>query len=132
MQKTFLIVDDDERFAALMAKKLGKYARCIVTNSGEDALLHFEHCLKDEIPLAVVFMDIDMPDMSGHEVVRTMRAMEAETGIKPANEFKLVMITAHKDVKNVRKSFFKGGADAYVTKDSIGKIDAELVNMNVI
>lgn len=132
MQKTFLIVDDDERFAALMAEKLDKFAQCIISTNGEDALLHFERHLQNKTPFTVVFMDIDMPGMSGHEVVRKMREIEVETGVRPASEFKLVMITAHKDVKNVSRSFFKGGADAYVPKDSVDKIDMELAKMNVI
>lgn len=132
MLKKFLIVDDDERFADLMAHRLKKHGKSVVTTNGEDALLHFEHFLKNKMPFSVVFMDIEMPNMTGHEVVKKMRTIEAESGITPPDEFKLVMITAHTDVKNVSTSFFQGGADAFIPKQSVDKLDAELVRSNII
>ncbi len=130
--RSFLIVDDDERFASLMAQRLGKHGKCITTTTGEEALLLFEHYLENKTPFSVVFMDIEMPKMTGHEVVKQMRTIESKRGIQPTREFKLVMLTAHTDVKNVSTSFFKGGADAYIPKDAVGVIDQELTRLNVI
>lgn len=119
--RKFLIVDDDERFAHLVAKKLEKYAQVVVAIAGDDALLQFEHHLREKAPFQAVFMDIEMPKMSGHEVVEKMRGIEKQNKIDPLKAFKLVMLTAHKDVKNVSTSFFKGGADAYIHKESLAK-----------
>jgi len=117
--KKFLIVDDDKRFANLVAKKLEKYAQCVISNSGGDALLQFEHHLRNQTPFQAVFMDIEMPKMTGHEVVEKMRGIEKQNKIDPLAAFKLIMLTAHKDVKNVSTSFFKGGAEAYIPKELI-------------
>ncbi|MBI9078283.1 MAG: response regulator [Pseudodesulfovibrio sp.] len=131
--KKFLIVDDDERFTELVAKKLEKFAQCVVSNSGDDALLQFEHHLREKAPFQAVFMDIEMPKMTGHEVVEKMRGIEKQNKIAPLSAFKLVMLTAHKDVKNVSKSFFKGGADAYIPKELIaGNFVQELEKANII
>lgn len=131
--KKFLIVDDDERFANLVAKKLEKYAQCIVSIDGDDALLQFEHHLREKNPFIAVFMDIEMPKMTGHEVVEKMRSIEKQNKIDPLKAFKLVMLTAHKDVKNVSKSFFKGGAEAYIPKESIASTFVEeLEKANII
>jgi len=54
--------------------------------------------------------------MDGHRVVEVMRDMETELGVLDTDIFKLVMVSAHRDVKNVCKSFFSGRADAYVAK----------------
>ncbi len=121
MSKRFLIVDDDERFTALVAKKLEKYAQCVISLRGDDALLQFEHHLGTGAPFHAVFMDIEMPQMDGHEVVEKMRKIEKQNKIDPLKAFKLVMLTAHKDVKNVSTSFFKGGADAYIHKESLSE-----------
>lgn len=130
--KRFLIVDDDERFALLVAKKLEKHAQCVIALSGEDAVLQFEHHLREQAPFTAVFMDIEMPRMNGHQVVEKMRSIERVNNIDPLKAFKLIMLTAHKDVKNVSQSFFKGHADAYVHKANIGeKLIKELENINL-
>ena len=64
-------------------------------------------------------MDIEMPAMDGHEVVEKMRKVEERNNINPLESFKLVMLTVHKDVKNVSKSFFRGGAEAYIPKEHL-------------
>lgn len=114
--KNFLLVDDDKRFAQLVAKKLERYAKCIIATAGDEALLQFEHHLREKAPFHAIFMDIEMPKMNGHEVVKEMRRLEKQNKINPLNSFKLVMLTGHKDVKNISTSFFKGGADAYIYK----------------
>lgn len=132
-QKRFLIVDDDERFATLVAKKLEKYADCVVSLRGDDALLQFEHHLREKAPFYAVFMDIEMPKMDGHEVIERMRTIESRNQINPTDTFKLVMLTAHNDVKNVSKSFFKGSAEAYIHKETLGeKLIPELEKIGVI
>ena len=131
--KYFLIVDDDERFALLIAKKLEKYASCVVSNCGNDALLQFEHHLQKKTPFQAIFMDIEMPKMDGHEVVGKMSKVEKQNGISPLKTFKLIMLTVHKDVKNVSKSFFKGDADAYIHKETVTKkLIQELEKINLI
>lgn len=132
-KKKFLLVDDDERFALLAAKKLGEYANCTISTSGDDALLQFEHHLREASPFDAVFMDIEMPSMDGHQVVEKMRNVEKQNEIDPMRSFKLVMLTAHADVKNVSKSFFKGSADAYIQKETLQeKLIPELKEINLI
>ena len=132
-QKRFLIVDDDERFAALVAKKLEKHAQCTISLRGDDALVQFEHHLREQKPFGAIFMDIEMPKMNGHEVIKKMRTIEKRNQITPLHTFKLIMLTAHKDVKNVSESFFKGNAEAYIHKETLGeKLLSELEKINII
>lgn len=132
-QNKFLLVDDDERFALLVAKKLEKIAHCTISTSGNDALLQFEHHLREAAPFRAVFMDIEMPSMSGHEVVKKLRNVEKQNRIDPLNSFKLIMLTAHKDVKNVSTSFFKGRADAYIHKETLSqKLIPELEKLDLL
>lgn len=133
MPKRFLIVDDDERFAMLVSKKLEQYAHCVTALDGDDALLQFEHHLREKAPFKAVFMDIEMPKMNGHEVIAKMRKVEEQNKIEPLSGFKLIMLTAHKDVKNVSKSFFKGQADAYVYKGELSeKLIPELQRIGLV
>lgn len=132
-KKRFLIVDDDERFATLVAKKLEKYAQCTISLRGDDAVVQFEHHLREKSPFYAVFMDIEMPKMDGHEVIQKLRNIELRNGVNPLASFKLIMLTAHKDVKNVSKSFFQGNAETYIHKQTLGeKLIPELQELNII
>jgi two-component system chemotaxis response regulator CheY len=132
-KKRFLIVDDDQRFADLVAAKLSGHAQCAIALGGEDAVLQFEYQLRNNKPFDAVFMDIEMPGMNGHEVVARMRDGEKRNNVNPLSAFKLIMLTAHKDVKNISTSFFKGGADAFIPKEYVGeKLVQELKNIQLI
>lgn len=131
--KRFLIVDDDERFTALVAKKLEKHAQCTTSLRGDDALVQFEHHIRKQTPFFAIFMDIEMPQMNGHEVIKKMRTIEERNRIDPTKAFKLIMLTAHKDVKNISQSFFKGNAEAYIHKETFGeKLIPELKKIKII
>lgn len=131
--KHFLIVDDDERFALLVAKRLDPHGKCIISHSGEDALLQFEHHLREKAPFEAVFMDINMPGMDGHTVVESLRKVEAANNVSALDTFKLVMLTCHSDVSNVSKAFFRGSADAYVPKEDFSsKFLDELKSISLI
>ncbi|ADU62696.1 MAG: response regulator [Pseudodesulfovibrio sp.] len=131
--KRFLIVDDDQRFAELVALTLSRYADCVVSLGGGDAVLQFQHHLRKNEPFDAVIMDIEMPGMTGHEVVARMRETEKSNGINPLHAFKLIMLTAHKDVKNISSSFFRGGADAFIPKEQTSeKLVSELKKINLI
>ncbi|GAB7022807.1 response regulator [Salidesulfovibrio brasiliensis] len=119
MKRRFLIVDDDERFAELVSLKLGEFGSCDVATGGEDALEIFERRLKEKSPFDAVFMDIVMPEMDGHEVVRRLRQLEKRYGVNAVKSFKLIMLTAHSDIDNVGRSFFDSLADAFLTKSNM-------------
>jgi two-component system chemotaxis response regulator CheY len=120
-KKRFLIVDDDKRFTDLLAAKLAGHADCTVSASGEDAVLRFQHQLRKNEPYDAVLMDIEMPGITGHEAVARMRETERRNGVDPLKSFKLVMLTAHNDVKNISSSFFKDGADAFIPKETVSQ-----------
>jgi two-component system chemotaxis response regulator CheY len=128
-----LIVDDDERIALLITKILSKHGSCTVASNGDKALQLFKGQHEANAPFDAVFMDIMMPGMDGHEVVKQMRLFEKEQGVRDIHTFKLIMISALSDTKNVCKSFFHGYAEAYVAKPDIkAKLLEELRNIKLI
>ena len=112
----FLLVDDDKRITELLKHFLAPFAECVAVNAAVDAIEAFRLALSSGGRFDAVFMDIMMPGMDGHRVVEKLRNMEREAGAPQTDIFKLVMVSAHSDIKNVCKSFFSGQADAYVTK----------------
>ncbi len=111
-----LLVDDDPRVVDLLHKYLSGQAQCQTASGGPEAVAAFRQALADQAPFDVVFMDILMPDMDGHETVKALRDLESGAGIVGPSEFRLVMITSAADVKNVTKAFFRGYASSYLVK----------------
>ncbi|WP_316899901.1 response regulator [Pseudodesulfovibrio indicus] len=110
----YLIVDDDESIHLYLQVILSPYGECVTALSGEEAVDRFAAALAEGAPFDVVFMDILLPGMDGHEAAGAMRRAEASSG--DAASFKLVMITCLVDDTNVNRAMSDARAELYITK----------------
>jgi len=105
LQSTVLLVDDDELSIGLTARRTENAGyRVLRASRGQDALSIVQH---EDIKLAL--LDIDMPDISGLEVLKHIRA------IKPKEELAIIMVTAIEDPDTVIDCI-NAGADDYIMK----------------
>jgi two-component system chemotaxis response regulator CheY len=111
-----LIVEDDFVGRKVMHQVLLEYGECDIAVDGLEAVKAFDLAWNSGKPYDVIFLDIMMPNMSGHEALKIIRDRERERGVLPAREVKVIMTSALDDVKNVTQSFFQGGASAYLVK----------------
>ena len=111
-----LIVEDDFVGRKIMHKLLMEYGECDIAVDGAEAVKAFDLAWESGSPYDVLFLDIMMPNMSGHEALQVIRAKENERGVPLSKEVKVIMTSALDDVKNVTQSFFQGGASAYLVK----------------
>ncbi len=75
-QKRILLVDDEEGYIAILAKRLGRRNFDVrIALSGSEAIRILR---KDSFDLAVV--DLKMEDMDGIEVLRVFKVMEPKIG----------------------------------------------------
>lgn len=111
-----LIVEDDFVGRKVMHQLLLEYGECDVAVDGLEAVKAFDLAWAENRPYDVLFLDIMMPNMSGHEALKIIREREKQRGVLPVNEVKVIMASALDDVKNVTQSFFQGGASAYLVK----------------
>ena len=111
-----LIVEDDFVGRKIMHQLLLEYGQCDVAGDGLEAVKAFDLALAAGEPYDVMFLDIMMPNMSGHEALKIIREKEKALGVTPQKEVKVIMTSALDDVKNVTQSFFQGGASAYLVK----------------
>jgi DNA-binding NtrC family response regulator len=100
---TVLVVDDEEEAAAAIETGLSAVGyRVLRARTGADAF----RSLADE-RVALVIVDLDLPDMGGMEVLR--RALEAD------ERSEVIVMTAHGSIEQAVQAIQEGAAD-YLTK----------------
>jgi CheY-like chemotaxis protein len=100
-----LVADDDEDILALLVLRLERAGyEVVVAHDGREALAAAE---AQPIDLAVI--DVMMPELDGHEVVRRLRARPATAGIP------ILVLTAAAQ-EHVAEASAAAGADAHMRK----------------
>jgi two-component system, sensor histidine kinase and response regulator len=102
---TVLVVDDNEMNVELLSNMLERYNyRVLTALNGRDALEQVQR----ENP-EIVLLDINMPQMSGYEVCRRIKAEPQSVDIP------VIFISALDDTENIVQGFDAGGVD-YILK----------------
>jgi putative two-component system response regulator len=102
-QETLLIVDDEAAIRRLLRQKLSREGyQCEEANDAEQTLNTLETS-----PIALVILDIKMPDKSGTELLPEIKSVYPDTAV--------IMATAVNDI-NVAIQCLKQGADDYLCK----------------
>ncbi len=110
MTKIILLVEDnptDEKLTLRAFKKSGLANEIVVARDGVEALAHVL-APDRELP-AIMLLDLNLPRIDGHEVLRRIRADDR------AKHLPVVVLTASKEEEDVMRSYALG-ANAYVRK----------------
>jgi two-component system, chemotaxis family, chemotaxis protein CheY len=110
-----LILEDDYVCRLVLQRMLLEYGPVDVAGNGKEALALFLVAHKGNAPYDVVFLDVMVPEMSGHTVLREMRTFEQKTGIDKEHAARITMITALSDKESVVQAI-KNGCDSYIVK----------------
>lgn len=97
-----MVVDDDRFTLELLAKMLNRKYEVHKAKNGIEAIQKYQ----DEAP-DIVFLDIELPDTSGHKVLDNIIAVDPQAFV--------VMLSAHSQMDNVRKAV-NNGAKGFVAK----------------
>lgn len=101
---TILVVDDEPINLKLVAQSLRERYTVLVVRSGAEAL-----SLLQNQQVALILLDITMPEMDGFEVAKKLKSAP-ETADIP-----IIFLTGHKTQEMIIKAFNSGAVD-YVTK----------------
>jgi serine/threonine protein kinase len=121
-KSTLLVVDDNEMNRDMLGRRLEKKGYRVVTaDSGPHAL---DALARETVDL--VLLDIEMPGMTGMEVLKTVRQTRS------ASELPVIMATARHDSSDVVEAL-QAGANDYVTKPLdfpvvVARVEAQLRN----
>ena len=102
-RKKILIVDDDPSIVHILARTLLDVAQLHFSVRGEDALSKLEAYAPD-----LMLIDVDMPDLSGYEVLERMRANPGLMGTQ------VVMISSHSGQTYRDQALALGAVDFFV------------------
>ncbi len=106
-QAHILIVDDNRLSATIVAEYLTEIGHQVTIKANAVEALNWLHA-PDHSPQLII-SDVMMPEMSGHEFIRQVRATP------PSDRLPIIMVTA-KDELAERLASFEAGADDYLVK----------------
>jgi two-component system chemotaxis response regulator CheY len=110
-----LIVEDDETSAKLMSYILAPYSLCDFAANGLEAIKLFSLSLNKNEPYNLICLDIMMPEMDGHDVLKKIREIEYEKNIYGQAGVKIIMTSALSDSDNIL-SAFREQCEGYIIK----------------
>lgn len=116
-----LIVDDDPINTRFLSEILAPYAQCDIAGNGRRGLAAFEQALLAGTPYDIIFLDVMMPGMDGHQALEGMRHLEDSQGVPPSQAAKVIMVSALDDSRTLYRAFFQGHALSFLGKPFSGE-----------
>ncbi|MCD4677873.1 MAG: response regulator [Desulfobacula sp.] len=109
-----LVVDDELVSRKKMMKIVTDFGKCEGVKNGKAAISAIKTALEDWKLYNLITLDVSMPDISGTEVLSTIRQLEEERGLDAEEKAKILMVTSHSDIETVKACV--GKCDGYVIK----------------
>ncbi len=110
-----LIVEDNNASQVLMKLHFKGIADCACAENGRDAYGMFTFAIDSGEPFDLICLDINMPEMDGHEFLQKIRVYENENQGLITSKVKVIMTSALGDPQNVVASY-KEGCEDYIVK----------------
>ena len=127
-----LIAEDDRLSRTFLSQFLMEYGKCDIAVDGMQALDFYMDSVKNNEKYDLLCLDIMMPKVDGLKVLKVIRTMEQQQGVKPEDHLPIIMMTAIADTDYVDQAF-ELGCDAYASKPiEIEKIDELLKSLGIV
>ena len=118
-----LLIDDESVALTKLGLMLSGTGACDKATSGIKATELFVQAIGENQPYDLITIDIELPDITGLDLLNRFCALEHKNGIRPA---KKIMVTAHSKVDYVVKA--RSQCDAFLAKPLRKAILLEKVN----
>ena len=125
-----LVIEDDYVSGKVIKKMLSSYGECDVAATGEKGLEMFFSAVDSGNNYDVICLDIMMPEMDGHEVLKRLRAGEEKRGV--INSVKIIMTSALGDFDKIKEAYREQCEDYIVKPIEKYKIEAALRKLELI
>lgn len=114
-----LVIDDDIVCRERLKMLLQDFFDCTFACNGREGVLMYKKSLQDGAAYQLITLDINMPEMNGHEALRVIREIEEQHGIQGLDVAKVIMTTSESGSNHVFTAF-REGCEAYVVKADMG------------
>ncbi len=115
-----LIIDDAVVCRKRIKMLLRNYFDCDFATDGLKGYEAYCRSVEKGEPFSLVTLDINMPEMDGHETLEAIRAYETTKSINGLDGVKIIMTTSHDESSHVFQAF-RQGCEAYVVKSHMGE-----------
>jgi two-component system chemotaxis response regulator CheY len=127
-----LIVEDDFPSCKIMEEYLFEYGDCTIAANGIEGVEAFRNALDAGARYDLVCLDIMMPQMDGHEALRTIRQIEHDHGIFDPSGVSVIMTTAKDRSRDMIEAFDEGCASYIVKPVDQDKLVMEMQKLGLI
>ncbi len=127
-----LIVEDDLPSYKILEEYLSEYGDCTIVANGAEGVEAFKNALDAGSPYDLICLDIMMPEMDGHEALRTVRQIEQQHGIFDPSGVSVIMTTAKDRSRDMIEAFDEGCASYIVKPVDHEKLVAEMQKLDLI
>jgi len=110
-----LIVDDDELCRVMHLDMLDDLGECDLAANGSEAIEAFVRALSEGAPYDLICLDIIMPGIDGLQVLKKIRAIEAENNVVFPDSVRVIMVSSMSDMEHIMASF-DSRCEAYMIK----------------
>ena len=110
-----LVVEDEITSRILLETYLEEYGDCDTARHFGDAIAAFRAALSSNRRYNLVCLDIRLPGVSGHGILKAIRQIEKEEMIDYLDAVTVVMTTALSDTENITKAYYEY-CDGYLHK----------------
>lgn len=125
----FLIVDDEFVSRKKSHKILSQYGECDIAINGLEALNAFVRAQNDNDPYNLIFLDINMPDFDGNQVLKKIRQWEKSKNMPQSDIVKIIMLSTGDSQEDIKISL-EFGSETHIVKpinrDKLGRAFKEI------
>lgn len=108
-----LIVDDNFENRQLIAEILRDVTACDFAATGKEAIEAYNLSLHSKAPYSLILLDIELPEVSGLDILERIRQSEKKAGISLGEGIHIIIVTAYE--KRFLEAYNKG-CDDYILK----------------